>query len=79
MKKEEDVSILPQCLGCKHFICGTSSKKIICKAFPLGVPEEYVSSSGDYSIDREKTKVDNILRKVHSVIDPRQVGIYVYV
>jgi len=73
------MAIFPQCLECKHFIKGTFEGKIICKAFPGGVPEEYVKSSGDYKIDREFTNKDNVLRKVHSTIDPRQIGGYVYI
>ncbi len=73
------MSCYPQCLTCKHFIKGTLDGKIICKAFPYGVPEEYIKSSGDYKIDREFTSKDHVVRKVHSIIDPRQVGGYVFI
>lgn len=70
--------LLPQCVSCKHLIGSSKEGKVICKAFPNGIPNEYLASSGNYEEDEKATKIDNQLRIVHRKIDPRQEGYYVF-
>jgi hypothetical protein len=71
--------LLPQCVSCKHFIKTTDDGRVLCKAFPYGVPKEFIESSGDFNIDKNATLKDNKYRLVHSKIDPRQEGYFIYI
>ncbi len=70
--------LLPQCVSCKHLIGSSEDGKVICKAFPKGIPKEYLASSGNYEEDKKATKIDHQVRVVHRTIDPRQEGNYVF-
>ncbi|HPN38958.1 MAG TPA: hypothetical protein PL041_11165 [Melioribacteraceae bacterium] len=70
--------LLPQCVSCKHFIKTTDDGRVLCKAFPYGVPKEFLESSGDFRTDNDASIKDNKIRLVHSKIDPRQEGNYIF-
>lgn len=61
-----------QCDICKNLI-----NYYYCKAFPKGIPKEYSGSSGDSVADKEIYHIENEC-KVHSKIDPRQEGNYIF-
>ena len=58
------MTIIPQCFECKNFI---SSKRIVCKAFPDGIPDEIFFNEvshtkpykGDNGIQFEPIKDDD--------------------
>ena len=38
--------IVSQCVDCKNFLGRNESNKLICKAFPKGIPDEILWSKG---------------------------------